>query len=155
MTYRRTAIVGIAIAAPLALAGCGSSSSGGQAATPPAAGSTQSATAPTQTSAPSSSSGATFDGDFTGTLSMNLCTSSGIGSVKASVDGDSATNYLGSVSGTELSFMGPSGGIYSTKPGDHPTVSSDGNSFNVDGLVLTDDVITHKSVTVHGTLTCP
>jgi hypothetical protein len=152
--HRAFVVAGVLVAAPLLLAGCGSSSSGGSSAAtqPPAASAT---TPPAATGGDTSSSaGATFDGDFKGVLTLNLCTNGNAqGSVKATVDGDSATNYLGSVSATELSFLGPKGGIYSTKPGTKITIS--GGTWNVDGLVLTDDVITHNSVTVHGTLTCP
>jgi hypothetical protein len=145
-TSRRTLVIaGVLVASPLVLAGCGSSSSGGS----PAASTPATTAATTDTSA----GGATFDGDFKGELTLNLCTSGNIGSVKATVDGDDATDYLGSVSATELNFKGPQGGIYGTKSG--TTITFKGGTFDTDGLVLTDTLITQKSVTVHGDLTCP
>jgi hypothetical protein len=144
---RRTFIVaGALAAAPFVLVGCSSSSSGGNApaTTPPTIAAT--------TDSSAAAGGASFDGDFKGVLTMNLCTGK-IGSVKATVDGDDATDYLGSVSATELNFKGPGGGIFSTKSGTEITV--DGNTFDTDGLVLTDTLITQKSVTVHGDLSCP
>jgi hypothetical protein len=145
-SFRRTFIIaGVLVVSPLVLAGCGSSSSGGSPAvsTPPTTAATTDASA----------GGATFDGDFKGELTMNLCTAGHIGSVKATVDGDDSTDYLGSVSATELNFKGPQGGIYSTKSG--TTITIKGGTFDTDGLVLTDELITQKSVTVHGNLTCP
>jgi hypothetical protein len=145
-TSRRALVVtGLLVALPLVLAGCGSSSSGGSPATstPP----TTAATTDTSTG------GATFDGDFKGALTLNLCAPGNIGSVQATVDGDDATDYLGSVSATELNFKGPQGGIYSTKSG--TTITIKAGTFDTDGLVLTDELITQKSVTVHGDLTCP
>jgi hypothetical protein len=153
LSSRHAFVAGLAVAAPLLIAGCGSSSGGSAATTPPPTVSNTTASTPSSDSGSTSAASATFDGAFKGALTMNLCTSATLGSVKATIDGDSASNYLGSVSATELNFSGPKGGIYSTKPGTAIKVSS--GTFDVDGLVLTDDVITHQSVTVHGTLTCP
>jgi hypothetical protein len=152
---RFIAISCLALAAPLALAGCGGSSSSS---TPPATNPTTPTSQSTAPSVSSSGNGATFDGDFKGTLSMNLCTSAAsgnIGSVKATVDGDSASNYLGSVSATELGFVGPGGGDYVSPPGTKIQVSNGGNTFNVEGVKLEDETLTHKAITVHGSLTCP
>jgi hypothetical protein len=149
--FRRTFIVaGVLVASPVVLSGCGSSSSGGSS----SGGSPAASQSPTTaTTAAGPAGAATFDGDFNGVLTMNLCTTGKIGSVQATVDGDESTDYLGSVSATELNFKGPQGGIYATKPGTEITVR--GGTFDTDGLVLTDTLITQKSVTVHGDLTCP
>lgn len=149
VSRRSFVVAGVLVASPLVLAGCGGSSSGGSpaASTPATIATTATATAD------AAAGGATFDGNFKGGLTLNLCTAGHIGSVMATVDGDDATDYLGSVSTTELNFKGPQGGIFSTKP--ETTISFKAGTFDTDGLVLTDELITQKSVTVHGDLTCP
>lgn len=139
----RTATLGVLVVSPLVLAGCSSGST-------PATTHSPTATASAATLPPGSAS---FDGDFNGVLTMNLCTKGHVGSVQASIDGDDSSGYLGSVSRTELNFKGPKGGIFSTKPGTR--IKIHGKTFDTDGLVLTDTLVTEKSVTVHGDLACP
>lgn len=96
---------------------------------------------------------AAFDGAFNGILQLNLCTPTHVGSVQATIDGDDSTGYLGSLSASTLNFKGPKGGIFSTKPG--TAIKRRGRTFDTNGLVLTDTLVTQKSVTVRGNLTCP
>jgi hypothetical protein len=146
----RPVIAGALLATSLLAAGCSDSSSGGGATTvkTPVA-----SDLPTAKASDIAQTRAIFDGAFKGVLALNLCTSSNVGSVQAKVDGDTASNYLGSISTTGLNFKGPQGGIYSTKPGTRILVMN--GRFDVNGVVLTDELVSGKSVTVHGTLTCP
>lgn len=135
MRAPRTALVLLALLSTISLAACKSSApsnnNGG-------------ATAPT----------ASFSGDLSGTMTLGLCTG-GIGSLQVTVSGDSNT-YVGSVSGKSMGFVGPGGGPFAVPTGGQdPTAASDGNSFDVNGVVLKDNTLTHKSITVKGTLTCP
>jgi hypothetical protein len=139
MRAPRTAIVLIALLSAVSLAACKSSSSSNDGGS---AGSTTKAAT------------ATFSGDFSGTMTLGLCTG-GIGSLQVTVTGDSNT-YLGSVSGKSMGFVGPAGGPFAVPTGGQEAkAAADGNSFDVTGVVLKDDTLTHKSITVKGTLTCP
>ncbi len=86
-------------------------------------------------------------------MSARLCTG-GIASLKVLVNGDSEV-YNGSVSATSIGFVGPEAADYTLAAGNaKPVVSSDGNSFTVTGEKLI-DLVSKKSVTLTGTVTCP
>jgi hypothetical protein len=144
-TLLRTATLVLALVSAVSVAGCKSSSAAGS-----GGGGTSTAAA-----VAAGGSTATFSGDFSGTMSLNLCTAGNIGSLKVKVNGDS-TVYLGSVSATSMGFVGPAGGPFTlTETSKKPTASSDGTTFDVTGVVLSDETLTHKSITVSGTLHCP
>jgi hypothetical protein len=138
----------------VALAGCGSSGGSKDASTtPPTSGSTPPAVGSTQSPDAASTSTMTFTGSFSGSVSVNLCSGS-VASIKVTVKGDS-TAYNGSISATEMGFVGPAAADYSLKEGDaKPTVSADGNTFSVHDATLI-DLISKKSVVVNGSVTCP
>ncbi len=137
MRAPRTSIVLLALVSTISLSACKSS-----------------AQASSNAGAAPAASTATFSGDFSGTMTLGLCTG-GIGSLQVTVKGDSTT-YLGSVSGKSMGFVGPGGGPFAVPVGGQEAkAAADGNSFDVTGMVLKDDTLTHKSVTVKGTLTCP
>ncbi|MCW2785174.1 MAG: hypothetical protein JWP74_1691 [Marmoricola sp.] len=152
----RTARVAVTALALVTLAGCGSSGGSSGSSTPPASGPTGSTSGSTG-STPSTPSGSTatmtFTGSFSGSVSVNLC-SGPVASIKVTVKGDSTT-YNGSISATEMGFVGPAAADYTLKEGDaKPTVSADGNTFTVHNATLI-DLISKKSVVVNGSVTCP
>ncbi|MFL6059692.1 MAG: hypothetical protein ACJ72E_00570 [Marmoricola sp.] len=106
--------------------------------------------------APSSAAPAgtiTLSGDLDGTATASLCTS-GVASVQVKIDGDDST-YVGSISARSFGFVGPDAADYSLKKGAVlPTASADGTSFSVGGATLV-DLVSGKTVTATGTVTCP
>jgi hypothetical protein len=95
-----------------------------------------------------------FSGAFSGSISATLCTG-GIASIAVTVDGDSSSPYRGSISATQMGFVGPDAADYSLKAGQaKTTVSGDQNTFSVDHATLV-DLISKKSIVVSGSVTCP
>ncbi len=133
-----------------ALAGCssGSSSSGGG--SKPGSAATPAAPAAT----------ATFTGDLTGTMTVNLCTDAGDASIFVKVDGDS-TQYLGTVTATQLSFIGPEAQAWAPDHTKDPTVptkiTSGSGGFSVDGVHAYYELPgqASKEIVVSGKILCP
>lgn len=139
----------------LALAGC---SSGGNSTAGAGGGSTGSGGGSSGSSG--SAATATFSGDISGTVSMNLCTDSGADSITVLVKGDSQ-KYLGSVSATGLGFLGPDGHAFARDLGKSTVmpkaISGEPGGYSVDGVQAFYELPgdTPQSITFSGKLVCP
>ena len=138
--------------AALALAGC---SSGGNS-TAGAGGGSQSGSG---TSAGNAAT-ATFTGDLTGTIQMNICTDSGADSIFLLVKGDS-TKYSGVVSTNGVGFVGPKAWAWARDLDKDPTkpqpISGGTGGYTVDGVHVYYELpgATTQEITLSGKLVCP
>ncbi|MEO9138034.1 MAG: hypothetical protein ABI345_03115 [Jatrophihabitans sp.] len=154
-----TLFIAAAAAATMTCAGCSSS---GTSAGAPSGHSTGTQTKETLTitagaaatpASAASGSGISITGAFAAKATITLCVSD-IGSIAVHVDGDSET-YRGSISARSLGFVGPNAADYSLKSGQaKPTVSASGTSFTVKDAELT-DLVSGKTITATGTVSCP
>jgi hypothetical protein len=100
-----------------------------------------------------SASSATFSGSESGTVTISTCAADGAGLyvvVKGSSD-----KLSGAISKSTMDFNG-SDSIYTIdKTGPLPQVSTDGNTFTLDGVTLKSVLDPTKEVTFAGKLTCP
>ena len=138
--------------AALALAGC---SSGGNS-TAGAGGGSQSGSG---TSAGNAAT-ATFTGDLTGTIQMNICTDSGADSIFLLVKGDS-TKYSGVVSTNGVGFVGPKAWAWARDVDKDPTkpqpISGGRGGYTVDGVHAYYELpgAATQEITLAGKLVCP
>lgn len=134
--------------AALALAGC---SSGGNS-TAGAGGGSQSGSGGTSAG---NAATATFAGDITGTIEMNLCTDSGADSIFVLIKGDS-TKYLGNVSADGVGFVGPKAVDWARDLDKDPTkpvaITGGTGGYSVDGVHVYSD---SQEITLSGKLVCP
>ena len=131
--------------ATLALAGC---SSGGNSTAGAGGGGSQGNSGGT-------SATATFTGDITGTIQMNLCTDSGADSIFVLITGDS-TKYLGNVSADGVGFVGPDAADWARDLDKDPTqpvaITGGTGGYSVDGVHVYSGT---KEITLSGKLVCP
>jgi hypothetical protein len=134
----------------LALAGC---STGGTSTTGAGGGSTSGSGGNSAGTAASAS----FSGDLSGTIAMNLCNDSGDDSVFFIIGG---TKYPGLVSADQLSFVGPDAKdwILDKSAGAVPVaITSGSGGYTVDGVHVHYELAgdTTQTITVSGKLLCP
>ena len=139
-----------------ALAGC-SAASGGTAGSSGAGSSGSSGSSASSSSSSSSPATATFTGDLTGTIVMNICNDSGDDSVFFVIGG---TKYPGLVSPDQLSFVGPDAKdwILDKSAGAAPVaITSGSGGYTVDGVHVHYELAgdTTQAITVSGKLLCP
>jgi hypothetical protein len=97
---------------------------------------------------------ASFSGSESGKVAMNLCDSSGAYSIFVTVDG-SSDKLAGVVSSSTMTFTGEDSIYTIDKSGPLPSVSSDGNSVTLNGVILKSVLDSTKTVTFAGKITCP
>ena len=135
-------------------AAAASSSSPSPSSTPSTA--TSSAPANSGPTAIASSAGGavTFDGDYTGTITVIQCVGSGpTTTVQVNANFTSPTSQLpGSFGSTELGFEGPNNTQFDSGFL-NKALDSDGKGFNVEGIKVKDPD-SGKTLTLHGTLHC-
>lgn len=85
---------------------------------------------------------------------MNLCDSSGADSIFVQVDGTD-TKLPGVVSASNMDFDGTDSIYTIDKTGPLPSVSTDGNSVTLDGVILKSVIDPTKKLTFAGKITCP
>ena len=143
-----------------ACAGC-SSSGGSSTTTATKASAASGATAQAPSSSPqkitatasASADGIAISGAFTASVSVNLCSAGGA-SITVHVKGDSGS-YLGVISSKAFAFVGPGAADYSLEAGQYkPTASAGDMSFTVKDAKLT-DLVSGKTITATGTVSCP
>ncbi len=102
----------------------------------------------------SGGSSASFSGSESGKVVMNLCTDSGADSIFVTVNG-SSDKLPGGISKSNMQFNGSDSIYMLDKTGPLPQVSTDGNTFTLDGVKLKSALDSSKVLTFKGTLTCP
>lgn len=147
MGLRQVAVAGSFTAIMLAASAC---SSGSSSSTPPPTDTSSSAS--TAASTPAATNTIRITGAVNGTAEVSLCTG-GIGSIALHVDGTGETVH-GSISARNFGFVAPDAADFTSGDGPKPTVSSDGQTFTVSGLVLADKV-SGRTVSATGSVTCP
>ena len=85
---------------------------------------------------------------------MNLCTDSGADSIFVTVNG-SSDKLPGGISKSNMQFNGSDSIYMLDKTGPLPQVSTDGNTFTLDGVKLKSALDSSKVLTFKGALTCP
>jgi hypothetical protein len=139
--------------ATLALAGCsagGNSTAGAGGGSSSGSGGTSAGNAAT----------ATFSGDLTGTIQMNVCTGTGADSIFLLVKGDS-TKYSGVVSADGVGFLGPKAYAWARDLDKNPTkpqpITSGSGGWTLDGVHVYYELPgqTTQEITLSGKVLCP
>ena len=140
--------------AALALAGC---STGGNSTAGAGGGSGSGSGSGSGGTSAGNAATATFTGDLSGTIVMNICNDSGDDSVFFVIKG---TKYPGLVSADQLSFVGPDAKdwILDKSAGAVPVaITSGSGGYTVDGLTVHYELAgdTTQTITTSGKLLCP